>query len=852
MSDDRGQSEILGEVLLVGVVVLVLSVAGAFVLGDVAEPRDEAYADVEATVEGGSLALVHRGGETLPTSDLRVRVAVNDTPATGVTWTNGTVEGDGDALFELGERWTHPLSGVGNGSDARVAVTLAAVGGDGTGTVVYRDDAVEGGGGTTPRAGTPSGSPPTADAGGNRSVTGEAGESVTLDGRGTTDPDGDAVTYAWTVTDADGIAGSVALRDAGTATPTLAVTGNVTDRDHDVRVRLRARDGDGATTDETVVTVRRSARPPTADAGGNRSVRGEDGANVTLDGTGSSDPDGEALTYRWRITDRDGLPTGAVALANATEPRPEFRVTDAVEDRNHTVTVELTVDDGSGTDTDRTAVTVAERVETRIEATQTSGPAPLSVSFVGVAEGAPNEGVVDFGERSVQPYDPGGQDGEDGDPTSATVTDGGRTLRLSGNAWKYVDFAYDISDRTVLRFDFRSTAEGEIHAIGFENDERQSSARFYALYGTQRYGRDDLGYAGDGAFESHEVRVDPGYPDQTAQYLVFVADEDAGSAPDAVSEFRDVIVYDEDAYTYEWDWTGDGTYDATGKQPDHAYTAPGTHEVRLRATAPDGRTAVVTRTVRVGDPPTAVATASTTDVRAGDRVTFDGSGSTDPAGGGLTYEWDVDGDGTYDEAGVTAATTYDRPGSYDVRLRVTDAGGRTATDTVTVRVGEVVDAVNFGGKELTDDGVTYRADRGNSNADVSGGSTSRTNDPIENTTADERYQIERYGDFQYRRGVPDGTYRVRLEFAEIYWGDGRVREGPTPRGDRVFDVLVEGNRRVDDLDVYARLEDAGRNGHDTALVLTYTVEVTDGRLDVDFQTEADNAKASAVVVERVG
>ncbi len=54
----------------------------------------------------------------------------------------------------------------------------------------------------------------------------------------------------------------------------------------------------------------------------------------------------------------------------------------------------------------------------------------------------------------------------------------------------------------------------------------------------------------------------------------------------------------------------------------------------------------------------------------------------------ILYEWDFDGDGSYD-ANFTMATathTYEGPGEYTARLRVTDDGGATGFDTVTVTI----------------------------------------------------------------------------------------------------------------------------------------------------------------------
>ncbi|MEJ7696122.1 MAG: LamG-like jellyroll fold domain-containing protein [Candidatus Limnocylindrales bacterium] len=68
-------------------------------------------------------------------------------------------------------------------------------------------------------------------------------------------------------------------------------------------------------------------------------------------------------------------------------------------------------------------------------------------------------------------------------------------------------------------------------------------------------------------------------------------------------------------------------------------------------------------------------------------VTFDGSASSDPDGDALTYAWDLDGDGAFDDAtGSTAAQTYAKAGTVTVGLRVSDPGGQTDIDVVTVAI----------------------------------------------------------------------------------------------------------------------------------------------------------------------
>lgn len=80
-------------------------------------------------------------------------------------------------------------------------------------------------------------------------------------------------------------------------------------------------------------------RPPVADAGPDQTVTA--GATVQLDGSKSSDPDGDKLSYRWRFV---SLPSGSQAtLSNPNIVNPTF-VADVVGE----YLIELTVEDGRG------------------------------------------------------------------------------------------------------------------------------------------------------------------------------------------------------------------------------------------------------------------------------------------------------------------------------------------------------------------------------------------------------------------------------------------------------------------------------------------------------------------------
>jgi glucose/arabinose dehydrogenase len=127
----------------------------------------------------------------------------------------------------------------------------------------------------------------------------------------------------------------------------------------------------------------------------------------------------------------------------------------------------------------------------------------------------------------------------------------------------------------------------------------------------------------------------------------------------------------------------------------------------------------------------------------------------------------------------------------------------------------------------------------------SGVGSSATGDSIENTEHDALYQSEFYGtDLSFEIDIPNGTYDVRLHFAEIWWGpDNPAGDGGV--GSRVFDVAVQGRTIRENLDIYDEV------GPKAALVETASgVEVTDGTLTISMTTSADKSKISGIEIRR--
>jgi hypothetical protein len=114
-------------------------------------------------------------------------------------------------------------------------------------------------------------------------------ESVTLDGRASSDPENAPLTYSWTQTSGP----AVTLSGTTTARPTFTApraTGVLT-------FALVVNDGTNASaTDSVAITVQN--RVPIANAGADRNATL--GQAIEVDVSASSDPDGDALTYTWR------------------------------------------------------------------------------------------------------------------------------------------------------------------------------------------------------------------------------------------------------------------------------------------------------------------------------------------------------------------------------------------------------------------------------------------------------------------------------------------------------------------------------------------------------------------------
>ena len=473
---------------------------------------------------------------------------------------------------------------------------------------------------------------PTAHAG-TGATHAEGSGTVTLDGSLSSDPNGETLTYAWSQT---GGTPTVTLSDAGTGKVSFAVpvvaetqlltfTLNVTD----------TRRGSG--TDEVVITVRDSdSNAPLADIAVRNSTVDEN-SPVTLDGSGSSDPNGDTLTYRWSQT--GGTPTVILSPVNDTAS-----FTTPVVKQETQLTFTLTVDDGSEQGSASVTITVRDN--------ESDHPVALAT------------GPLEADENSIVTLNGSGSSDPNGDAlTYAWVPPQGITLSDTAaeattfeapQVFQNTSYAFVLTVRDVDGNDAEDTVT--VLVRNSVNDPPNASASGPLI----------------------------------ADEAVLVTLDGSGSSDP-----------NDDALTYAWEYltgtpaltlSGNNTASTQFETP-HVKAATDL-EFRLTVTDVHGSPNAVDLTLTLQDNlsnlPVSVP-GPNQSVGEGAPVTLDGSHSTDPNGDDLSYKWtQMTGPDVILSNPDAAITTFRAPDvqtdtSLEFSLNVTDVDGSHA-DTVTVMV----------------------------------------------------------------------------------------------------------------------------------------------------------------------
>jgi hypothetical protein len=190
---------------------------------------------------------------------------------------------------------------------------------------------------------------------------------------------------------------------------------------------------------------------------------------------------------------------------------------------------------------------------------------------------------------------------------------------------------------------------------------------------------------------------------------------------------------------------------------------------------------------------------------------------------------------------ITGAPTV--ANTFNFTAKVVDSSGNVAANTVTSNCSIVIAPVpapggfslrvRAGGPAYTDSqGHVWSADYGYSGV----GGTYSTSAPIAGTSDQPLYQTERWtwpGGLGYDFTVPSGTYTVTLKFSENY---------ATGRGQRVFNVVVNGQTMATNFDIYAA---AGGGFHATDLQFTVSASAT---MSIQFVPVVGGPKVDAIAI----
>ena len=491
---------------------------------------------------------------------------------------------------------------------------------------------------------------PVAEAGDDQTIT--IGDAATFDGSGSSDPDGDALTYAWAITIAPE-GSSAALEGADTATPSLTpdVVGGYV-------LELTVNDGEESATDTVALTVEAIANEaPVANAGPDQTITL--GATVNLDAGGSSDPDGDTLSFTWSfLTDPSN---GADSITDVTLAQTTFTPSTL---GNYTLQV-LVMDPAGEVSTDDVTITVSDI------------PNDPPIANAGADQTVT---VAD----TVMLDASGSTDAEDdlaGTPLvyswSLDTTPANSTATLSGAMTATPAFVADQVGDYLLTltvtdsFGAIDTDTVRVSAMGMVNQTPVANAGvdLTATTGAQ------VMLDGTGSMD-----VEDGMAMTPLTYLWSVSVQPAMS---------NVMLSDTSA-----------------AQPTFTPVIEGTYTFSLRITDSQGASAMDTVDVVVtalpNNSPTADAGSNQT-VSVQSLVTFDGSNSSDPEdGASLGYSWTIISAPMGNMATLAMANTATPsftpvlPGTYTIELEVTDSGSAKATDTVSITATNTAPQANAG------------------------------------------------------------------------------------------------------------------------------------------------------------
>jgi hypothetical protein len=292
---------------------------------------------------------------------------------------------------------------------------------------------------------------PLANAGPDRSAAPNG--AITLDGSASRDPNNSTITYTWRIVEQP--PGShPTLTNATSAKPTFTA-------DEPGRYVLALTCSDGSmtsTVDQVVIIVATGNLPPVANAGADQTVTA--GQQITLDGSRSSDPNGDPLTYSWCIK---GRPEGSTAtLSAANVARPTF-----TPDVAGSYVFCLTVNDGKlGSDSD--TVVVEARLPSSGSGALQAYVKPSNTTVFPDLSGFGQAVALDGETLAVGAVDPSCATGVNGNQTDRGCAGAGAVyvFTRTGATWSQQAYLKASNTQASDSFGFSVSLSGDTLAVG--------------------------------------------------------------------------------------------------------------------------------------------------------------------------------------------------------------------------------------------------------------------------------------------------------------------------------------------------------------------------------------------------
>jgi PKD repeat protein len=441
------------------------------------------------------------------------------------------------------------------------------------------------------------------------------GETITLDGSHSVDPNGGTLTWQWKV-----VSGPVLLGSNTSATTTLTASAG-----GQGIVSLTANDGAQSTTAQLRIDVWTASAPamPVASAGSAQTVLA--GSTVTLDGSGSFDPNAQVLAYSWMLESGP-----QVTLSDPSAPRPTF-----VAPMSGTDVFLLTVTDSAGSSQSTVTITVTGA------ATDRSPTAVINPTDTTIAIG----GMTTLQNQSLSPL---------AQPLTSTWT------WLSG---PYVTLTQDTHHNVAVTAYGSGDAVVQLVVNDGTIDSAPAVAQVHVTEGTMS-GPAASVQGSTGGVAGTTLTLDGSRStDPNGLSLVYQWTQLSGMP---------VVIH------------GSETAQASLTPP-----APGTYSFELGVSDwIFAASTTVTVNVAKEDVPIAVVTASS-QAYVGDAVTLDGRASHDPLGSPLTFTWKQLSGPAAMLTGMTSATPSFIPatnGTYVFQLEVSNSETTSAPVTATIAV----------------------------------------------------------------------------------------------------------------------------------------------------------------------